>query len=777
MKNKLFLVALAFVGILITSCSEEDNITDFVAPQRTVTLTTTIDLDIATTRALTEGGTKTFAEGEKVAVIYTNTSSQKAIAEYTLQTADIRNSGKNADLTFTLTDPKDGNSQVTFVYPAYLADKNAADGISMTKLQSAQDGTFATLSSKFDAATAVNQDMTVASSVATLPGSILLTNPLCIGKFTIKESAGNSDITNTITSFTVSDGTNSYSVNRKAADGPVYVAMKPITGNLTVSATDGYDGYEKAVTGKSLDANKIYPISVKMTKTFDAKSTPLTFEAIAAGTVTFSPAEGSSITVQYKKNSGAWTDYTSSIDLDAGDKVAFRGANVTYYYKNNGKLSHFGCSADCYIYGNIMSLVTDYTSDENAFTTNVELINVLNSYTFGKLFLNDTHIKNHASKPLVLPATSLADCCYYMMFQGCTGLTTAPVLPATTLVDYCYEDMFNSCTGLTTAPDLPATTLRTGCYSGMFYYCTSLTKAPNLPATTLAGYCYKGMFSYCTSLTKAPVLPATSLTEECYSYMFRGCTSLTTAPVLPATSLALSCYNNMFNSCSSLSSVTCLATNVDAYYCLSNWLNQTATTGTLYIAPGATWAEPDAYDIPSGWTVASYEAPSCTTATSDDIGKLIGQNGRMYYSTAEATLFGTTAEAIIAYVGEVAGVCTHGLALALTDADWGKYADAVGYTVMYDWNVNHSVTDGTWRVPSVEEWQYIMWGHYDSTLTTAPVGKVMAVFPESPCNFWSKDPVDGTYAYGVHYDNSTLKTSIQSLSKENNQRIRACLAF
>ena len=34
------------------------------------------------------------------------------------------------------------------------------------------------------------------------------------------------------------------------------------------------------------------------------------------------------------------------------------------------------------------------------------------------------------------------------MFQGCTGLTSAPELPATTLANDCYNSMFQGCTGL-----------------------------------------------------------------------------------------------------------------------------------------------------------------------------------------------------------------------------------------------------------------------------------------------------------------------------------------
>ena len=45
--------------------------------------------------------------------------------------------------------------------------------------------------------------------------------------------------------------------------------------------------------------------------------------------------------------------------------------------------------------------------------------------------------------------TTLADNCYSGMFNGCTGLTTAPSLPATTLAKSCYFSMFDGCTGIT----------------------------------------------------------------------------------------------------------------------------------------------------------------------------------------------------------------------------------------------------------------------------------------------------------------------------------------
>ena len=74
-----------------------------------------------------------------------------------------------------------------------------------------------------------------------------------------------------------------------------------------------------------------------------------------------------------------------------------------------------------------------------------------------------------------LTQTPLTGHCYFSMFSGCTGLTSAPELPATTLASNCYRSMFSGCTGLTSAPELPATTPAIQCYISMFYGCMKLS--------------------------------------------------------------------------------------------------------------------------------------------------------------------------------------------------------------------------------------------------------------------------------------------------------------
>ncbi len=99
------------------------------------------------------------------------------------------------------------------------------------------------------------------------------------------------------------------------------------------------------------------------------------------------------------------------------------------------------------------------------------------------------------------------------LFENCSVLTSAPELPATKLANCCYYYMFWKCTNLTSAPVLPATTLAVHCYSNMFAECKNLTSAPELPATTLAVHCYYGMFSDCPKLSSVTMLAPKSEIE------------------------------------------------------------------------------------------------------------------------------------------------------------------------------------------------------------------------------------------------------------------------
>lgn len=327
--------------------------------------------------------------------------------------------------------------------------------------------------------------------------------------------------------------------------------MKKITSILTMALVLAFatgltscQEFIDAIVGDHAD-NPSQPAPTPTPQTFDASTTPLTFEANVANTsvkfqLTGALANNYS-TVEYSLDGGTtWTALTSAdqeIELAAvGNKVMFRGTNASY--NGNGKfvvttaatagtrgMTRAGSGeALCLIYGNIMSLI------KSTGFADLKELTAANAGAFKEMF---------AGQPINVPSIE----------------ELALVLPATTLVSACYDNMFSGC--------------------------ENLTQTPALPAETLADNCYNGMFAGCTSLTEVSELPATELAEGCYNKMFSGCESLTEAPVLPAETLVTGCYSGMFENCENLTGVTVLATGVaegaTASDCMSNWLNGAGT--------------------------------------------------------------------------------------------------------------------------------------------------------------------------------------------------------
>ncbi len=283
MKN-LYIVTLALVSILMAGCSSGDDNFASQTPQptdkgNTVTLTTTVSFDGATTRALTADGVKTFAVGDQIAVVYVDNNNATVKVESAALTAtDIETGGKIAHFTVTLTNPK-ASSAVTCIYPNAMAKSDGAPNLDALNTQ---DGTLATLASTLDYAK-FEGTMTAEGK---LPEAIRLANQLTLCKFNIKSCDGKSDITSTVTQFVVKNGSNTYTVNREAAAGPIYVAMQPVTtGDITLTATAGTCNYEKTIVGETLSADYLYTVNVPMIlhQTFDYTGAEQTFTIPTTG--------------------------------------------------------------------------------------------------------------------------------------------------------------------------------------------------------------------------------------------------------------------------------------------------------------------------------------------------------------------------------------------------------------------------------------------------------------------------------------------------------------
>ena len=487
----LSFTALVLVGTLMTACSVKEEVLPEdprpIPQDGLVMLSTTVGFEQSETRALTADGEKTFAAGDQIAVIYTNTSDNTVKAVSEVLTADkISAGGKSATFYVEVSNPK-ANSDVIYIYPASMAADNS--GTPDLDALSIQDGKLETIAGNLDYARFEG----TLTAKAELPASATLENQLTICEFTLLDSIEDTDLSSSINELKVqvNDGEwfYIYTVKWTPAAGPIYVAMRPVAdNNITVTVRKGSIPYQKTFTDKTLAANKFYPITVMMPLQ-TMQEVPLTFEATQAGTnVTFSINAEASNPVSYRSFTGgawsSWATYTSGTAIslaEVGDKVQFKGTNARYA-SSNVAFSHFTCSKNCKLYGNIMSLI-------NA-SSFAQLTSLTGEYAFCLLFNNrqgDVNVLSDPDKPLLLPATTLTRSCYHLMFEKCSSLTAAPVLPAPTLVDNCYDMMFWGCKNLNSVTCLATDISANNCTFDWLSDVAStgtFTKAPGMTAWT-----------------------------------------------------------------------------------------------------------------------------------------------------------------------------------------------------------------------------------------------------------------------------------------------------
>ena len=259
MKNIIRYFSVAAIAVAIATmvgCTKEDM-------NNGLTFTTTVEMPANGIKALDGNGHKTFAVGDQIAVGYGNETisrDTKAVSA-PLKSTDISADGKTATFTVTLENPIKW-LEVSYVYPAsFMLEDEGELKLNYDVLYSQQDGTLATLASKCDYSTSTgdwNGD--------NLP-SLTLENMLAILALTLKDNAATpNDITSSIKKLTVSDGSNTYTVNRTPAAGPIYVAIRPTSNStITVTATDGTNEYVKTTTSRSYAAGGFYNMPLRMT--------------------------------------------------------------------------------------------------------------------------------------------------------------------------------------------------------------------------------------------------------------------------------------------------------------------------------------------------------------------------------------------------------------------------------------------------------------------------------------------------------------------------------
>ena len=232
-----------------------------------------------------------------------------------------------------------------------------------------------------------------------------------------------------------------------------FVAGKSFTYKLTVGKNKiSVSGISVADwdTGKITDNGKAELFSPYVTFTADAEQT---FKMTTYGDYTISG-------LQYSVNNGKWQNVVVDKEVTFGgtnSTLRLRGTNINgtayHYIKKYSTITFTDKNVKVACTGDIRTLL-DWKNYKTVDTQNAKFCN---------------------------------------LFDGCSVLTSAPELPATKLADYCYYGMFFCCTSLTAAPELKATTLAVRCYSSMFEGCTKLSTvtmlAPSDQITSASDCC------------------------------------------------------------------------------------------------------------------------------------------------------------------------------------------------------------------------------------------------------------------------------------------------
>jgi hypothetical protein len=230
--------------------------------------------------------------------------------------------------------------------------------------------------------------------------------------------------------------------------------------------------------------------------------------------------------------------------------------------------------------------------------------------------------------------------------------------------------------------------------------------------------------------------------------------------------------------------------------------------------------------------VDAADATELATLNTEYLGKVIGADGKLYDTATDATTAGTTASALIAYLGKEGEENTsyqHGLAIAMRNGSWSTWytsnsgtcvtqiyniADALANksgiaftnTLTSDGHVHNAATAaknfgstypaGTsgWFLPSIGQWNLIVQG-LASKKQGSPVTDDLSNFTtRNPKYYYSNlntviEAVGGSgFQNGSYWSSTEIKNEevwcisfmngwAQGLSKKEGYNVRAVLAF
>lgn len=425
--GKAVLTAAIFV---LTACSSdlvrEDILPDkgcylILNAQKGCTATVTRGLNLPSETSDIEA---IWSEGDYVTVLSATGSQLGTMVPTTTGSATTKLKAK-------LNTPVSYGDQLTLVFPRTTRDYTG------------QKGTLADIASKYDYATA-SVTVNYADDSVVSATDARFSNQQAIVKF--KLTTGTEALNATSLTITA-DGllqnastTGPVTITPETATNEIFTALSGIKdGIVTLTAIAGNKTYTSTSTKPhSFIDGKYYVITAPMQKPSASFPEPLTLECFNS-----IDGRGCYVTVkdyhdlEYTTDDGAtWTTYTKKIFLEIGKKVSFRGDRAT---EETGSSIYMNiqCDGDCYIYGNVMSLLS-----KDNYATMTELPY---EHTFQNLFKDNKYISHAEGKDLVLPATKLLKNCYAQMFSGCVNFNYVKCLATDISADQCtFNWLYNT---------------------------------------------------------------------------------------------------------------------------------------------------------------------------------------------------------------------------------------------------------------------------------------------------------------------------------------------
>ena len=165
------------------------------------------------------------------------------------------------------------------------------------------------------------------------------------------------------------------------------------------------------------------------------------------------------------------------------------------------------------------------------------------------------------------------------------------------------------------------------------------------------------------------------------------------------------------------------------------------------------------------------------SATTADIGKVIGTDGKIYRNAAAATSAGTQATAMIAYVGSETGDATynHGLAIALSEEDSEmNYTTAVSVCARKD-----KYAGALWCVPNDDQWKQMFKANGGDELRSTGLSAAITAaggeaLPEG-YYYWSSTILKTDYFSLLVLEEEIARFGL--IHKSMRTCLRACLVF